>query len=96
MYVVMNRLTVPPEQAEHLEHGFSQSAGRMRAVDGCLAFQLLKEDNVAGNTVYVALTQWKDEAAFTTWTESDAFRRAHANAGQSGAMGEVHRYRAVF
>ena len=96
MYVVMNRLTVAPEQASHLEQGFAHSAGRMRAVPGCLDFKLLKEEGVTGDTVYVALTQWDDEAAFTAWTESESFRRAHANAGQSGAMGEVHAYTTIF
>ena len=96
MYVVMNRLTVAPNQAGHLEQGFSQSAGRMRGVPGCLHFTLLREEGVAGDPVYVALTPWEDEAAFTAWTESDSFRRAHANAGQSGAMGEVHAYTAIF
>ncbi len=96
MYVVMNRLTVAPEQAANLEQGFSHSAGRMRAVPGCLNFNLLKEEGVAGDTVYVALTQWEDEAAFTAWTQSESFRRAHANSGQSGAMGEVHHYNAIF
>ncbi len=96
MYVVMNRLTVAPEHAENLEHGFSHSAGRMREVPGCVNFNLLKEEGVAGDTVYVALTQWQDKAAFKAWTESESFRRAHANAGQSGAMGEVHAYTAIF
>jgi heme-degrading monooxygenase HmoA len=96
MYVVMNRLSVASEQAERLEHGFAHSAGRMREVPGCLNFSLLKEEGITGDTVYVALTQWADEAAFTAWTESESFHRAHANAGQSGAMGEVHRYTAIF
>ena len=96
MYVVMNRLTVPVEQAGHLEQGFSHSAGRMHEVPGCLNFNLLKEERIDGEAVYVALTEWETEAAFRAWTESDAFRRAHANAGQSGAMGEVHMYTAVF
>ncbi len=96
MYVVMNRLTVAPEQAGNLEQGFAHSAGRMREVPGCLNFSLLKEEGVIGDTVYLAMTQWENEAAFTAWTEGESFRRAHANAGQSGAMGEVHRYDAIF
>ncbi len=96
MYVVMNRLTVATEHAGRLEEGFAHSAGRMREIPGCVHFSLLKEAGVEGESVYVALTQWEDEAAFRAWTESDAFRRSHANAGQSGAMGEVHRYTSVF
>ena len=53
----------------------------MRAVPGCLNFNLLKEAGIEGDAVYVAMTEWENEAAFHAWTESDAFRRAHANAG---------------
>lgn len=68
----------------------------MRAVPGCGDFHLLRETGTEGETVYMVLTEWEDEAAFRAWTESDAFRRAHANAGQSGAMGDVHLYTAIF
>lgn len=96
MYVVMNRLTVPPENADNLERGFAHSAARMRAVPGCGDFHLLKEAGTEGGIVYMVLTQWEDEAAFQTWAASDAFRRAHAHAGETGAMGEVHVYTAIF
>lgn len=96
MYVVMNRLTVAPENTGHLEQGFAHSAGRMRAVPGCGDFHLLKETGTESDAVYMVLTEWEDEAAFRAWAESDAFRRAHASAGQTGAMGEVHTYTAIF
>ena len=96
MYVVMNRLTVTPENAGHLEQGFAHSAERMRAVPGCGNFHLLKEAGIEGDVVYMVMTEWENEAAFHAWTESDAFRRAHANAGDTGAMGEVHTYTAIF
>lgn len=95
MYVVMNRLTVPPEGAAALEAGFAHSGERMRQIPGCDNFQLLREDGVEGNPIYLVITQWRDEEAFGEWTRSGAFRRAHANAGDSGAMGELHRYKAV-
>ena len=31
-------------------------------------------------TLYASHTVWKDESAFRAWTESDAFKRAHAQA----------------
>lgn len=94
MYVVMNRLTVAPEGAAGLEVGFAHSGERMRQTPGCVGFQLLREE-AEGDPVYLAVTQWRDKEAFTAWTRSDAFRRAHANAGSSGAMGELHIYTAV-
>ena len=83
MYVVMNRLTVAPENAGHLEQGFAHSAGRMREVPGCGDFHLLKEADVEGDAVYMVVTEWADEAAFRAWTESEAFRKAHAQGGHT-------------
>lgn len=94
MYVVMNKLTVPPEGAAGLEAGFAHSAGRMRQIPGCVNFQLLKEE-AEGHPVYLVITHWQDKDAFHAWTKSEAFRRAHANAGDTGAMGELHMYDAV-
>lgn len=97
MYVVTNTLTVPAEHAERVEQGFAHSVERMKQIPGCVRFTLLKEQGAAGDMpVYVAMTTWEDEAAFKGWVASDAFRHAHANAGQSGAMGEVHSYTVVF
>jgi len=96
MYVVTNTLRVPADHAANLERGFSHSVERMKQTPGCVNFTLLKEAKVDGDPVYVAMTHWKDEAAFNAWVASEDFRRAHANAGQSGAMGEVHSYTVVF
>jgi heme-degrading monooxygenase HmoA len=96
MYVVTNKLTVPPENAARLEEGFAHANERMRDVPGCLHFTLLREEGVDGSPIYIAMTNWEDEAAFQAWITSDNFRRSHANAGDSGAMGEVHSYTAVF
>lgn len=97
MYVVTNTLTVPAEQAARVEQGFAHSVESMKRIPGCADFTLLREERAAGEIpVYVAMTTWEDEAAFKAWVASDAFRHAHANAGQSGAMGEVHAYTVVF
>jgi len=95
MYVVTNTIRVPAEHAAHIEHGFGGSAERMKQVAGCLGFMFLKEEVDSDLLVYIALTQWEDEAAFTDWVSSDAFRNAHSNQGDSGATGEVHRYRVI-
>lgn len=95
MYVVTNTLRVPAEHAAQLEQGFAHSVDRMRQIPGCLNFTLLKEEETQGHSIYVAMTHWEDEAAFNAWLGSEDFRRAHAHAGQSGAMGEVHRYAVV-
>jgi heme oxygenase (staphylobilin-producing) len=96
MYVVTNTLRVPAAHATNVEQGFSHSVDRMKQIPGCVHFTLLKEAGVEGDPVYVAMTHWESEDAFKAWVASDDFRRAHANAGQSGAMGEVHSYTVAF
>ena len=53
-------------------------------------FQLLKGPEAEGVTLYASHTVWADEASFRAWTRSDAFRAAHANAGQTLKLHEGH------
>ena len=92
MYVVTNTLRVPAEGAARIEQGFAHAGGRMRQIPGCVSFHLLKEEAADGQAVYIAMTHWQDEASFQAWVRSEDFRRAHANAADSDASGEVHTY----
>ena len=42
-----------------------------------------------GGQLYASHTIWEDEAAFHAWTESEAFRKAHAQGGRDDQF--VHR-----
>lgn len=95
MFVVTNTLRIPAEHAAHIEQAFAGSAERMNRVKGCLGFQLLREVKDSGEPVFIAMTRWEDEDSFKAWMTSDDFRRAHANANESPASGEVHRYHVV-
>ena len=95
MYVVTNTIQVPPAHATQVEAGFSDSAARMRQVPGCTGFMFLKDDSASDPCVYLALTEWEDEAAFTTWLASDQFRQAHSGANDRASGGEVRRYSVV-
>ncbi len=90
MYVVMNKLTVAPEGAAGLESGFAHSGERMRQTPGCVNFELLREEETESKRLYMVITQWQDKDAFLAWTQSEAFQRAHAGAGDSGAMGQLY------
>lgn len=96
MYVVTNTIQVPAGHAAQVETGFSGSAARMRQVPGCIGFLFLKEEASADPCVYTALTQWEDEAAFTTWLASDQFRQAHTGGANDRASGgDVKRYTVI-
>ena len=85
MFVAMNRLSCPPEYAEHLERAFSH-AGNMLNVPGFTLFQFLKNTGEApegSRLEYIALTQWESRAAYEAWIKSESFRAAHS--GGSGS-----------
>lgn len=82
MHVAINRLRVPAEYGDRLERAFSHAAS-MAGVPGFRAFKLLK--NEAGGE-YLVLTEWEDRAAFETWTESDAFVRAHSGSNPNSPV----------
>lgn len=92
MFIAMNRLTCPPEYAEHLERAF-RHAGTMQGVPGFLLFQFLKNTNEDGAPRYIALTQWEHRAAYDAWTRSESFQRAHGStSGQSPVSATLETY----
>jgi heme oxygenase (staphylobilin-producing) len=92
MHVAINRLRVPAEYADHLEQAF-QRASNMAGVPGFRSFKLLRNEN---GGEYLVLTEWDDRAAFETWTQSDAFSRAHSGSNpDSPVKSELAVYEAI-
>ncbi|CAM3977956.1 antibiotic biosynthesis monooxygenase family protein [Alkalicoccus chagannorensis] len=75
MYVVMNRLHVPPEGRENVASRFSESAEKMREVPGCLDFMFLHPEEEENHPV--VLTKWESREDYENWIHSDAFKKAH-------------------
>ena len=46
-----------------------------------IAFHLLKGPDRDDHVLYASHSLWRSEAAFLTWTHSEAFRKAHESAG---------------
>ena len=86
MIVVANRFQVAKGHEAAFEERFE---GRARLVEnhpGFVRLEILRPKSVTiqggqmgGSDYYVALTYWENERAFVAWTESEDFRRAHAN-----------------
>jgi heme-degrading monooxygenase HmoA len=83
VYIVMNRLEVPAEQAETFEARFG---GNMTAtlvgVPGLRRAALLRPNR--DEDPYVAVMEFDDETAFQGWLQSDAFRAAHGHGPREG------------
>ena len=83
MYIAMNRFTVTAQNAAEFEALWLGRDSYLKDAEGFVEFQMLKGPETDGVTLYASHTVWADEASFRGWTRSDAFRAAHANAGQT-------------
>ena len=57
---------------------------------GFREFQLLRGETAEEITVYLSHSAWDSREAFQAWTRSDAFRKAHGQAGATSGTVAGH------
>ena len=81
MFIAMNRFKIKPG----CEHDFIEIwKGRdsyLETVPGFKEFHLLQGQSNEEFTLFSSHAVWESKEAFEAWTKSEAFRKAHANAG---------------
>ena len=82
MYIAMNRFRVARGSEAEFEEVWSSRETHLAGVEGFLRFHLLRGPETEDHTLYASHSLWFDESAFREWTRSDAFRKAHAEAGR--------------
>ncbi|MCE9623983.1 MAG: antibiotic biosynthesis monooxygenase [Deltaproteobacteria bacterium] len=82
MYIAMNQFTVVPGKGKEFEEMWKSRETFLGEVPGFKEFHLLKGENDA----YISHSTWESREAFTRWTESEAFRKAHAQGGSKGLI----------
>lgn len=91
MYLAMNRFTVKPENAEAFEALWLGRDSHLKDMQGFVEFHMLRgPEREDGTILYASHTVWESEEAFRAWTRSEAFRKAHANAGTTSKLHEGH------
>jgi heme-degrading monooxygenase HmoA len=86
MYIAMNNFRVLAERAADFEDAWRNRESYLSGVPGFREFSLLRGPvDEEGHRLYASHTVWSDEASFRAWTESEAFRRAHAQ-GTVGSL----------
>ncbi len=80
MYIAMNRFRIAPGSEEVFEKLWRERDSQLDDVPGFREFHLLRGPGDDSCTLYASHTVWADRASFEAWTESDSFRRAHAQA----------------
>jgi heme-degrading monooxygenase HmoA len=90
MFIAMNRFKVAPGSEQAFEAVWTGRDSHLHGVPGFVEFHLLKGPDKEDHVLYSSHTIWSDKAAFEGWTRSEAFRAAHANAGNNGALYAGH------
>ncbi|MEM5542771.1 antibiotic biosynthesis monooxygenase [Sulfitobacter sp. AS92] len=88
MYLAMNRFTVLHDNAADFEDLWLGRESRLKGTEGFISFHMLKGPEEEGQVLYASHTVWESEAHFRAWTTSDAFRAAHARAGETRKLHE--------
>jgi heme-degrading monooxygenase HmoA len=81
MFIAMNRFRVAKGQEPAFENVWLNRDSQLQTVPGFVEFHLLKGPELEDHTLYASHTIWESKATFEAWTKSEAFRAAHARAG---------------
>ncbi|QID19556.1 antibiotic biosynthesis monooxygenase [Nitrogeniibacter mangrovi] len=83
MYLAMNRFRIARGKEDEFVQMWRERDSHLADVPGFVRFHLLRGASSDEYTLFSSFTEWASEADFEAWTQSEAFRAAHANAGKS-------------
>ncbi len=78
MFIAMNRFKIALGFEEGFEKIWRERDSYLSEVPGFLSFSLLKGEATQAFVLYASHSIWESRSAFEAWTESDYFRKAHA------------------
>lgn len=81
MFIAMNRFRVVRGREPEFEALWRNRKSYLAEVPGFIEFHFLRGPERKDHTLYASHSVWASYAAFEDWTRSEAFRKAHANAG---------------
>ena len=80
MFIAMNRFRIAIGREGVFEDLWRKRESQLAGVEGFREFHLLRRVEQDDCTVYASHTIWDSRGAFENWTNSEAFRKAHAKA----------------
>ncbi len=90
MFIAMNRFKVNKGAEADFEEVWLSRETHLEDVPGFVTFHLLKGPEHDDHVLYASHSVWRSQAAFEAWTKSEAFRKAHARAGQGKPLYQGH------
>jgi len=85
MYIAMNRFKIAKGREPEFIDIWRRRETHLDTVPGFKEFHLLQGPATDDYTLFASHSVWTSRSAFEEWTRSEAFRKAHAQAG--GAKG---------
>ncbi|MGE0004057.1 MAG: antibiotic biosynthesis monooxygenase [Parvibaculaceae bacterium] len=82
-FIAMNRFKVPKDSGAEFEQVWLNRDSQLNDMTGFVQFHLLRGPEQEDHILYSSHTVWRSKADFEAWTRSDAFRQAHARAGDN-------------
>lgn len=86
MFIAMNRFRVTLGSESDFEKVWTTRDSHLSGVPGFMAFHLLRGPTREDHVLYSSHTIWASRGAFEEWTRSEAFRRAHSDAGSNRSL----------
>ncbi len=83
MFIAMNRFKIIPGHEEEFLDIWKNRETFLDGVPGFKEFHLLKGPATDEYSLFASHSIWESKSAFEAWTKSEAFRKAHANAGNA-------------
>jgi heme-degrading monooxygenase HmoA len=81
MFIAMNRFKIAPGCEDEFINIWKNRETHLDTVPGFKTFHLLKGPSTEEYTLFASHSTWESGDAFEAWTKSEAFRKAHVNAG---------------
>lgn len=81
MFLAMNRFRIALGREQEFIDVWRKRESYLDEVPGFKEFHLMQGPSTEEYTLFASHTVWESEEAFAAWTRSEAFRKAHANAG---------------
>jgi len=82
MYIAMNRFQTLDGKENEFEQVWKDRKTLLDDVPGFKKFHLLRGEE----RVFISHSTWESEQDFINWTESEAFRKAHAQGRSKGLL----------
>ena len=83
MYIAMNRFRIAPGRETDFINVWKNRDSQLKSVPGFVSFNLLQGETDDSGTLFASHSIWESAEDFGDWTRSEAFRQAHANAGET-------------